>query len=55
MLRFMMYAMFDYTAFPGDDLRYLFPSSVFLYTLPFMLFALLLEEPGKPTASEDRP
>ncbi len=55
MLRFMMYAMIDYTAFPGDDLRYLFPSSVFLYTLPFMLFALLLEEPGKPTASEDRP
>ena len=43
-LRFLMYAMIDYTAFPGDDLRYLFPTSVFLYALPFLLFALFLNE-----------
>lgn len=46
-LRFMMYAMIDMTAFPGDDLRYLFPTSVFLYALPFFLFALLIQEQTK--------
>lgn len=53
LLRFLMYAMIDMTAFPGDDLRYLFPTSVFLYALPFFLFALFLNEDPKREEAAD--